>query len=228
MNKTTTRLALLLAVASAALGVTGCKRGESEKPATTTAQQAPAAQSNAGPATPPPAMPPSEVPAPLASAPAEEPAAEISASGKPVATTGATKGAGSGNGKQHPVLRAVRHAGQPGFDRVVFEFDKRGVPGWRVSYVDGQAFACGSGDPVRIAGAALLQITFFPAQAHTDNGKPTSVARRQKLSLQVARELVQTCDFEGEVIYVIGLARANAYTPRPMSDPSRLAIDIAH
>jgi hypothetical protein len=159
---------------------------------------------------------------------AEEPDTATAVTGKPVATMGATKGASTGSGKRSAVLLAVRHAVQPGFDRIVFEFDKSGLASWRASYVDAPVLGCGSGEPERVAGAAFLQISFFPADAHNEEGKPTRTPRRQKLSLPVARELVRTCDFEGEVIYVIGVAKRNAYTPRPMSDPSRLAIDIAH
>ena len=228
MNKTTRQIALLLAISSTALGMAGCKRSEPEKIAAPT-QQTPAAQTIPAPGTQAPAAPSAEIPADVASAPAaEEQNAASPAGGKPVATTGASKGAATSRGKQPPVLRAVRHATQPGFDRLVFDFGKGGLPGWRASYVDAPVLGCGTGEPVRVAGAAFLQISFSPAQAHTGQGKSTSASRRQKLSLQVARELVQTCDFEGEVTYVIGLARPNAYTPRPMSDPSRLAIDIAH
>jgi hypothetical protein len=73
-----------------------------------------------------------------------------------------------------------------------------------------------------------LQIRFTGALAHSEQGRSTSGPRRRKLSQTIARELVRTCDFEGEVTWVIGLARPNPYTPRIMSAPSRLVIDVAH
>jgi hypothetical protein len=87
---------------------------------------------------------------------------------------------------------------------------------------------CGSGEPVRVDGAAWLQVHFTGAQGRADRGKGGSAARRRKLTQAIARELVRTCDFEGEVTWVIGLARANPYTPRVMAEPSRLVIDVAH
>ncbi len=206
---------MLMTMLSMTLAITACKKTEPAKPA--------------APAPTTPAVPPAPGAAPIPPAPVPEaPAPASTVSAAPGATTDASKGAATSRGKQPPVLRAVRSATQTGFDRLVFEFDKGGLPAWRAEYVDRPVVDCGSGEPVRVAGAAWLQITFTGAQAHSEQGSSTSGPRRRKLSQKVARELVRICDFEGEVTYVVGVERPNPYTPRTMSAPSRLVIDLTH
>lgn len=215
LRNATVKTAVLMTMFSMTLALTGCKKAEPEK----TAAPAPAA----------PAAPAPQVAAPIPpAAVVEAPAPAGIASTAPGATTDASKGAATSRGKQAPVLIAVRSATQAGFDRLVFEFDTAGLPAWRAEYVDRPVVDCGSGEPVRVAGAAWLQITFNGAQAHSEKGSSTSGPRRRKLSQKVARELVRICDFEGEVTYVVGVERPNPYTPRTMSAPSRLVIDLAH
>jgi hypothetical protein len=127
-----------------------------------------------------------------------------------------------------PILRAVRVGEHEGLDRVVFEFDGHGLPAWRVEYVDGPVADCGAGNALPVAGEALLRIRFIGAQAHTQEGRPTSGPARLTANQPNLTELVRTCDFEGEVTWVAGLAHPTPYTPRVLSDPSRLVIDIAH
>lgn len=133
----------------------------------------------------------------------------------------------TGPGSQ--ILTAVRIGEQPGMDRLVFEFEEAGLPEWEVKYVESSRLVeCGSGDPVTVTGSTWLQISFRGAQAHTEAGKPTAEPYRRKPGQAALLELVRTCDFEGELVWVAGVARENKYTPRVLADPSRLVIDIAH
>lgn len=224
MKPTTLKAAVILCILSVTVAVGGCKRTEPEKSAV---PAAPTTQAPPAPAAP--TTPPDTVAAP-------EPAAPVSgttgpataATGAAPSTVGPSRGAGTSRSKKAPVLRAVRSASQQGFDRVTFEFDSAGLPAWRAEYVDRPVVNCGSGEPVRVAGNAWLQISFTGAHAYTEKGASTGGPRRKKLSQPIARELVRTCDFEGEITYVIGVAKPNAYTPRTMSAPSRLVIDLAH
>lgn len=126
------------------------------------------------------------------------------------------------------VLRDVRTASQQGFDRIVFEFEGSTVPGYRVEYVDPPAIQCGSGEPVEVAGAALLQVRLIPAQAHTEAGEATIKDRERHLSLPVLRELESTCDFEADVTWVLGVAARNRFRVQELPNPARLVIDIQH
>lgn len=125
------------------------------------------------------------------------------------------------------VLRAVRAAGQRGFDRVVFEFEGSDVPGYRIGYVD-RAIQCGSGDAAELAGQAWLQVQLFPAQAHTEAGEPTVQERERRLDLPVLKEIESTCDFEAEVAWVLGLASHKVFRVQELESPARLVIDLEH
>jgi hypothetical protein len=126
------------------------------------------------------------------------------------------------------ILRAIRTGRHKGFDRVVFEFRGNSVPGYRIDYVDRPVRQCGSGDAVRVAGDAFLRVSMTPAQAHTDAGRPTIGYRELRLRLPLIKELQSTCDFEGEVEWVIGLSSPNRYRILELSNPRRLVIDIKH
>lgn len=125
------------------------------------------------------------------------------------------------------VLRDVRAARQEGFDRVVFELEGNLVPGYRVGYVD-SAVQCGSGEPVEVAGAALLQVQLVPAQAHTEAGEATVRERERRPGLPVLEEMESICDFEADVTWVLGLAARNRFRVQELSGPPRLVIDIEH
>lgn len=224
VSKNYLRKTVLLTMLALSVGISGCKRTEPTNPAAP-AGEAPGQTGTQ--ATQPPAAGPAPTPVPAVPA-VEQPAPANVAASTPAATTGPSKGNATNRSKQAPVLRAVRSAKQAGFDRLVFEFDTVGLPAWNVEYVDKPVLDCGSGEPVKVAGDAWLQVRFSGAHAHTEKGKPTSGPRRRPLAQTIARELVRTCAFEGELIWVIGVSRPNPYTPRTMSEPSRLVIDIAH
>lgn len=214
---------MLLAVLSLSIGMSACQRKEPDKAAPPSAEAPVAANGAAAPAPPPVAV---------------EPAPAMPAAGETVTpatggygatpTTGASKARATNRSPQQPILRAVRIGKHPGVDRLVFEFNSAGLPAWEAEYVERPVRDCGSGDPVPVKGDAWLQIRFTGAQAHSERGTSTSGPRRRPLPQTIARELVRTCDFEGEVTWVIGVTRPNTYAARVMDKPSRLVIDISH
>ena len=126
------------------------------------------------------------------------------------------------------ILGKIRTGRHESFDRVVFEFRGSTVPGYHVEYIDRPVRACGSGDVVKVAGDGWLSVRLTPAQAHTDAGKPTIGYRERRLRLPVLRELQSTCDFEGEVEWVLGVSSPNRYRVMELSNPARLVIDLKH
>lgn len=124
-------------------------------------------------------------------------------------------------------LRAVREARHEGFDRVVFEFEGTQLPGYHFEYVDKPIIKCGSGDPTEVAGQGWLQVRLTPAQAH-EGGQPTVTERERKAGLPVIQELELTCDFEGEVTWVLGNASPNRYRVMELREPTRLVVDVRH
>ena len=91
-------------------------------------------------------------------------------------------------------LRVTKHAN---FDRVVFEFRER-VPGNRIEYVTRPARDYESGQVRRVDGSGRLELQFFPAQAHAEDGEPGFRARELKPAQPVVRELERTCDRNGD------------------------------
>jgi hypothetical protein len=131
-------------------------------------------------------------------------------------------------GARPATLRAVRTARNEGWDRVVFEFEGSSVPGYRLEYVDRPVRKCGSGDDTQVAGQGWLEVRITPAQAHTDAGQVTVAERERKLALPVLKELEQTCDFEGDVTWVLGVASPNRYRVSELAGPARLVVDVRH
>ena len=115
-----------------------------------------------------------------------------------------------------PTLVAITAAHHPGFDRVVFRF-RGGVPAThRARYVD-QLLGDASGLPVRIAGQAVLQVTFRAAQAHDAQG-PTAPARKA-FALPNVMTTVRSGDFEAVTTYGIGLAKKTSRAGVDAAEP---------
>jgi hypothetical protein len=132
-------------------------------------------------------------------------------------------------GLERPVtLQAVRVARNDGFDRVVFEYAGDVLPGYRVEYVDRPVRACGSGDEVPLAGQGWLSVSMQPAQAHTEAGQPTIPERELRPELPVVLELERTCDFEGEVTWVLGNQSPKRFRVLELKGPARLVVDVQH
>ena len=123
-------------------------------------------------------------------------------------------------------LRRVRTGPQEHFDRTVFEFDADTVPGYHTGYIDHPAH-CGSGRPAEVAGNAWLQVHFRPAQAHNAQGGTTVGTLRKQAALKILKEAQETCDFEGELTWVLGLAGRRGYRVLELAKPPRIVVDVA-
>jgi hypothetical protein len=124
-------------------------------------------------------------------------------------------------------LQRVRLGKHPLYDRAVFEFEV-GLPGYKLEYIDQPVRQCGSGEVVAMPGDAWLAIRFFPAAAHTKDGKPTLEARELQASLTNLLELKQTCDFEAVVTWVLAVSSPEHYQVFELSDPPRVVVDVHH
>jgi hypothetical protein len=123
-------------------------------------------------------------------------------------------------------LGDVRVGVNQGFDRLVLEFLGSEVPGYRVEYVDRPARQCASGDAVTVAGDGLLAITLRGTQAHDERGQATVSPRERRLQMPLVKEYEFTCDFEGEVQVVLGVASPNRYRVTELQNPTRLIVDV--
>ena len=131
-------------------------------------------------------------------------------------------------GQGIPVLTDVRTGEHEGYDRIAFEFDGNERPHYRVEYITGPATGCGSGEPAHIAGTALLQVRFTPANAHDDQGQPTFGSTELLPALTTLLEAEQTCDFEADVAWALGLSQEVDFRVIELDAPPRIAVDVAH
>lgn len=124
----------------------------------------------------------------------------------------------------YPTLVGVRAVHRGAFDRVVFKF-RGSLPMVRTRYVD-ELIADGSGKRVRIAGRAILQVTFEPARAHTAQGAATAAPRRRAFALPNVMTAVRSGDFEGQVNYGLGLARKSPVKVTSVPAKRRVIVQV--
>ena len=129
-------------------------------------------------------------------------------------------------GMRPVILRAVRVAPHPAYDRVVFEFAGDSAPGYEVEYADPPIRRCGSGDTVSLTGTGYLVVRFEPAQMHDERGNPTVARREWTPRLRAANEIKLVCDFEGQVEWVVGLPARRRYRVLETAAPARVIIDL--
>ena len=123
-----------------------------------------------------------------------------------------------------PTLVGIRAAHHPTFDRIVFDF-RGGLPtALEARYVP-ELIGDASGLPVPIAGRAILQVRFSPADAHDVNGNATA-PDRVAFGLPNLVTAVRAGDFEAVTTYGIGLAEQQPFRLFTLTDPDRVVIDV--
>ncbi|HEX2042087.1 MAG TPA: hypothetical protein VHF24_05550 [Acidimicrobiales bacterium] len=128
------------------------------------------------------------------------------------------------------LLRAVRAAGQQGFDRVVFEF-VADLPGYKVEYVERPVREDGSGKEVAVAGAAMLEVRMSPASGAEVSAAGvrmtyTGPDRLRPRDGTVVTEVVRVGDFEGQLTWVVGTSTRAPFKVTALGAPARLVIDV--
>lgn len=158
---------------------------------------------------------------------ADSAAKDSAATPRPAAAGWALTPRQGGSPGTRATLRGLRAASNPqGFDRIVLDFGTGAVPGWRVAYSARPPFRCGSGEAAQVEGARFLGVRLQGTQAHDDLGEPTVRQRELPLNMPVMREMVMTCDFEGQVELAVGVAAGNPFRVMELADPTRLVIDV--
>ncbi|MDP9020545.1 MAG: hypothetical protein M3N25_07065 [Actinomycetota bacterium] len=129
-----------------------------------------------------------------------------------------------------PVLLSVTKGDHPGYVRYVFEFDDNppegrradhARPAWDVRYVPrSQVVRHGSGAPVPVEGAAVLNITFEGAAMHWDDGR-TSLRH----PMDAHPRLRFGGDFEGYVTWFLGLGGERPFRAF-FTDGDKVVVDV--
>ncbi|HEX8360569.1 MAG TPA: hypothetical protein VF613_10690 [Longimicrobium sp.] len=169
-----------------------------------------------------PAAPAAAVaPADTTPAPAAQPG---NPPGQPEWSASTRQGGREGGGTS--TLREMRVGNNAGFDRLVLDFGDDPVPPYQVEYVDSPVRACGSGDPVAVAGQGFLVVRMRSAQAHDGAGRATIQQRQIVPRTPVLREVEIICDFEAQVEIVMGVQSPNPYRVLVVPSPNRLIVDV--
>lgn len=131
-------------------------------------------------------------------------------------------------GSRVATLMEVRTASHGEYDRIVFEFAGEQRPGYRIEYVDRPVRQCGSGDTVPLAGDAWLSLRFYPANAHTEEGRPTVLEREREWSDPATnlKALKLICDFEAVTEWFAGVGHPGQFRVLELSSPARIAVDV--
>lgn len=127
------------------------------------------------------------------------------------------------------VLVDVRVGSHDTSDRVVLEFEGRGVPGWRVEYVD-TAVLDGIGHRVRLAGESILQVgvtgTEWPGPDAEYYDGPDRLPADPAGALS---EVYVGGTFEGHTQLFVGIDGDPAdFDVFALEDPARLVVDLQH
>jgi hypothetical protein len=146
----------------------------------------------------------------------------------PVGSGGTNDTAAEGSGRP-VVLTDVRLGAHDGFDRIVFEFDGGGEPGYRVGYVDDPA-GQGSGEPIEVPGAAALRITLtqilLPPDAPAGVEPWQQTDRLAIRDAQVVEALIADSLLEGRFVFHAGVTDRQPFAVERFDDPQRLVIDV--
>lgn len=206
------------------VGVAGC--GGDDPDAGPTDPPAPASS----PPSPPPSSPADPTPSQDGPTGPSSAAASPSRDGAPFEadlrpdTGGARPGAGNGL-----TLTEVRVGRQDGFDRVVFQLDGTGRPGWRVEYVDVPR-ADGSGEELDLRGDSFLQIDLrnmgLPSDTGVEEVGPEPVEGDGTRSVT---EVLPGGVFEGQQLAFVGLAgERRPFRVFALDSPTRVVVDVVH
>ncbi len=133
-------------------------------------------------------------------------------------------GAATGMGRSvAPVLTSVtaRHVGN--VDRVVFSFSGGLPQSVYVSWEDSLVYD-GSGLPVRVSGAKVLTVAMNHAVAHDANG--ATVRARKAFALPNVITAVGAGDFEGTVVFGLGVQKRTSYTVAKLPSSGRVVVEV--
>ncbi len=123
----------------------------------------------------------------------------------------------------------IRTGVHEGFDRVVYELDGEGTPGWRVGYV-AEAVQDGSGNEVTVAGDAVLQVLIDGSAYPFDSGVEPYAGPDPVLAAPGGSvvEVSGSGVFEGVTQSFIGVSETGTpFVVYSLADPARVVIDVA-
>jgi hypothetical protein len=120
----------------------------------------------------------------------------------------------------------IRVGAHGDFDRVVLEVGGTGTPGWDVRYVDA-ASSQGSGDPVEVAGDAVLQVTLTGVGYPYETGVEEFAGTAAGEGTTAVTEVVYDATFEGTAVSFVGTAGQRPFRVYALENPTRVVVEVA-
>jgi len=125
-------------------------------------------------------------------------------------------------------VRTGKHAG---FERVVLELTGDRQPSWTVAYAEGPVRQPGSGDIVEVDGDAVLVVHVAKASTVDRTTIPWTLVypgpdRVVPAVAGVVTEVVLVGEFEGNLVWAIGLDQRVGFAAVQYDAPSRIVIDV--
>jgi len=113
------------------------------------------------------------------------------------------------------------------FDRVTFEIGGEGDAGWLIEYEDDPR-SQGRGDPVEIAGEAVMRVALRGMPYPTEPGVPPyeGPERLQPERTEAIVEVIEDVLYEGYYDFFVGLDAERPYRLERLDDPQRVVIDF--
>jgi hypothetical protein len=147
--------------------------------------------------------------------------------------TGTSPVGGDANTSGTALLERLALGHHEGYDRIVFQFRGKGLPGYRVEYVEPPLREDGSGRVVSVQGDAFAVVRMEPASGFDLNtGEGVLVYKGPRriegssAGTTVVREVVRTGDFEAVLTWAVGLQAKVGFRVTTATDPARLIVDF--
>lgn len=124
------------------------------------------------------------------------------------------------------VVTTMRTGSHEGFDRVVFEMQGEGKPGWYVDYSD-HPTQQGSGNPIEYHGTTALTVNIDGTVYPFDLGLDTpSLNRITPTDGGTVADVISAGTFEGRSQFIVGLNKRVPYSVEVLEEPTRLVINF--
>jgi hypothetical protein len=124
----------------------------------------------------------------------------------------------------------VRIGQHDGFDRVVFDLDGDGEPGWFVEYVD-EAVEQGRGQSIEVEGDGTLQVAIRNVTLPPELPDDIEVWDDERVAAPDGGTVLEVVDdsiFEGQHVVFVGTTGENGFLIERFEDPQRVVLDIFH
>ncbi len=130
-------------------------------------------------------------------------------------------------GERRLIVTGVRVAAHDDFDRVVFDLEGEGVPGWWIDYDDAPGQQ-GSGFPIEHGGVTALNV-------HIDGTPYPFILDRDVVDIGtvpgaggVVSDVTSAGIFEARSQFAVGTSGRLPYSVTALENPTRVVIDILH